>query len=330
MSEVDVLFIVDALPETGFGHASRCLSLSRLLRRRDPDLRVAFQGVFSAPAQRLLGEYLAPGDFIEPERQVRARVAVIDRMHDIEDADSWDRGLLEKMRERSGRVVHLTSGTQDPGLPEGVVCIGFQPGGPAPRRPHLLWGLDYAPVSLALAHEIPQRRDNGRLLVALGGARDTRGIELVMGALQDLPDIRSVDVLGSPVNDLSLLDGVRAFGGDVEIHSSVPDVTPLLSRARVVLASFGHLVYEALALGTAACVIGQKRFQADYAELLAANGLAVSAGYAPEANTASVASALDRAWKEADQLSRRGREFVDGRGLDRIADMVLGIARHAA
>ena len=331
MSEVDVLFVVDALPKTGFGHAARCASVARLLRRQSPQLRIGFQGVYSDTARKLLAHHLEPGFFHEREADIRSRVAVIDRMHDIQDADSWDPQLLERVRGQSGQVVHLTSGPKDPGLPEDVTCIGFQPGGPPSHPPRLYWGLEYAPVSLALeSPEVQEPPVRDRLLVALGGARDASGIELAMNALELLPQITRVDVLGSPVNDPALLDAARCKGVEIEIHTTVRDVAPLLRRARVVLASYGHLVYEALARGAAACVVGQKHFQAEFAGRLAGEGLVISGGYAPDTDAQSLAAALERTWDEADTLSARGRKAVDGHGLERIADMLLGKLGRAA
>lgn len=324
MHDVDVLFVSDATPKTGFGHAARCVSIAQLLLKQDNSLRVGFQGQYSDGARSLLMHGLRTASFFTPETAVKAQVTVIDRMHDTEDPNAWDRDLLETLQKRSVSLVHLTSGMNDPALPDGITCIGFQPGGPPSRPPHLLWSMDFAPVSFSLEPEEKVERDPERLLVAFGGARDSSAIELTMGALEKLPQIASVDILGSPVNDPALLDAARSESREISLHNSVPSVLPLLRRARVVLVSFGHVVYEAMACGAAACVIGQKRFQAEMADCLAGEGLVVSGGLAADTTAISLASALEKTWTQAGKFAERGCRAVDGRGLDRIADVLLG------
>jgi spore coat polysaccharide biosynthesis predicted glycosyltransferase SpsG len=319
MTTVDALFIVDATPATGFGHAGRCITLAQLLRTMDPSIRIGFQGTFSDNARPLLVKQVGETAMLAPEDRVTSRVAVVDRMHDTEDPNSWDPDVLDDVRSRSRQVIHLTSGDADPHLPEGVTCIGFQPGGPVPRPPALYWGLEYAPVSIAPAAGEGVQRDPERLLVALGGARDDRAMRLAIEAIGTLPDIRSIHILGSPVNDPALLDVAQSWGRPMEIHRNVTSVAPLLKSARVVLASFGHLVYEALASGASVCMLGQKQFQAMLADSLARQGLGVSAGLALQSNAASLAVAIDKAWRGAEEFAARGSRAVDGRGLDRVA-----------
>ena len=107
-------------------------------------------------------------------------------------------------------------------------------------------------------------------------------------------------------------------------HDDPSSVAALLGQAGVVLTSFGNLGYEALALGAPLCLLGQKRFQVDLAKTFETLGLAVSAGHMETTGAAALADAIDRTRREAAALSDRARRLIDGRGLDRIAQLILG------
>src|SRR5204863_8154094 len=103
---------------------------------------------------------------------------------------------------------------------------------------------------------------------------------LVLDVLEGMPEVKRIDVLLSPVNEhpaKAILDRSRKA---VFQHRNGPSVTPLLSRAGLVIASYGHLGWAALGLGAPLCLIGQKRFQADLAAALASAGHALVAGLA--------------------------------------------------
>jgi spore coat polysaccharide biosynthesis predicted glycosyltransferase SpsG len=320
-----VLFVCDAHAAMGFGHASRCLRLGKLVtdRLRRDDLRppIAFQGTFSAGARARLAA-ASPGLPLHlPAAHPRSDVVVIDRMADTEDPDAWDPGLVDELRGRCQRVVYLASGRTAPGLPTDVECIGYQPGGPAPRPPRLRWGFEYAPVAVDEVGP-PVKRDPTRALVALGGSPDDAALTLVLAVLGEVSEITTIDVLVSPVNEVPAEPISLGSGKTVALHRNVPSVAPLLARAGLVVASYGHLGWEALALGAPLCLVGQKRFQADMAAALAAAGLAVSAGLAAPDARERLHEAVSRTLAERERLSARARASVDGLGLARIADIL--------
>jgi spore coat polysaccharide biosynthesis predicted glycosyltransferase SpsG len=150
-----------------------------------------------------------------------------------------------------------------------------------------------------------------------------------LAALAHVETVKAVDILLSPVNpaqpDASLLRPDQTL----TTHSAVPDIVPLLSHAEVVLASYGHLGYEALALGRPVCLIGQKRFQAAYAERLQQAGLAVAAGLVEALQPAALAAALRETFAASGRIAAMARRHIDTRGLQRTADLILDTYAHA-
>lgn len=315
-----VNFVCNGDSRTGFGHVARCLHLARLGAAAFGTTQVSFQGRYSEAAARQIRE-AAPAAELHPETAaVDADVAVFDRLGDPDELNSHAEALIGTVAESCRRMIYIASGTAAPALPPTAQCVGYQPGGPAPAPPALLWGWDYAPVPPdLLAHRgIP--RDPSRVLVALGGNVDAAPLRLVLTALGRFDSIGHIDILISPVAQADALQA--APHQTVSRHSNLPSVGPLLGRAGLVIASFGNLAYEALALGAPVCLLAQKKFQRDLARALAERGLAVDAGSACDIDDGALANAIARTRAMAPALTERGPATIDGRGLERIAELI--------
>lgn len=290
-------------------------------------MTIGFQGEYAPGAARRLAHDLPSARRFGAADRVAARVAVIDRMNDTEDPEDFDPVLLDRVGRASGRVVFIVNGRAAPAVPDDVLCVGYKPGGPEPRPPNLLWGLDYAPVDGDVMGAAPMpAREAGRALVALGGAPDDTATRLAIDAIAGIARIVHVDLLASPVAGAATDDLPVGRGQSIERHVNLPSVAPLLRRAGIVVASYGHLAYEAIAAGAPVCLLGQKRFQADYAVHLERMGLAVVAGLAGEVDAAGLRHAIERTLDQAAALSARGPAAVDGGGIRRLADLILGAA----
>jgi len=320
---IDVLFFCDADAYVGFGHAARCLHLARLLKTRKASLQIAFQGHFSNGALHRMMTAAPDIRILSPTDIDATTVGVIDRMTDPADPDVWDPVLTDQVRARCSRLICIASGITVPRLPEGAICIGYQPGGPPANPPSVLWGFEYAPVAGTHVTGRKIERERGTALVAFGGSRDDVALRLTGAAFSRLPGIRRVEVLKSPVfaGDLPRL----ACRPDQEVvwHENVESVVPLLSRASVVVTSYGNLAYEALVVGAAVCLLGQKPFQVRLAQRLEGLGVAVAAGLVSETDEMALADRIALTLEHAEVLKKRAVEILDGRGLDRIADVIL-------
>ena len=323
-----ILFVCDANDRSGFGHAARCLKVARSVLARKPESEAIFQGEFSEGARKALIAMLPDIAFISADDNFFADVALIDRMSDFDDIEACDSVLVARIARRCGKTVYLTSGVSVPLLPDGVVCLGYQPGGPTARPPNLYWGIEYAPVSSdLLRHTIaPRCRDSA--LIAFGGAPDDRALFQGVRAFALIPEIIRINVLLSPVNDRPI--GNLPFRPDQEVSycRGLPSIGPLLAQSGVVLASFGNLGYEALAIGAPLCFLGTKKFQSDLACAFAKMNIATTAGLLCDSSFSAIAEACREALERADELSRNAQALIDGNGIDRIADFLLSSARN--
>lgn len=316
-----VNFVCNGDSRTGFGHVARCLQLARLSDSTSGHKQVSFQGSYTDATVRRIREALPRAELRPEEAVVDADVTVFDRLGHPDELNSHAEALIAKVALHTARMIYIASGTAAPALPDAAQCVGYQPGGPAPAPPKLLWGWDYAPVAPELLAHRGCPRDPTRVLVALGGNPDAAPLRLVLSALARFEAIRHIDVLISPVVDVGALH--VAAHQSVSRHSNVPSVGPLLARAGLVIASFGNLTYEALALGASVCLLAQKEFQRDLAGAMAELGLAVDAGLVHNLDDGVLANAIARTRALAPTLAQRGPATVDGLGLGRIAELIL-------
>jgi spore coat polysaccharide biosynthesis predicted glycosyltransferase SpsG len=324
----DIMFSTDATARTGFGHAARGAQLTRLLRGKYPNVSVAMCGEFEEFAsRRLTAEFDLK--LLNQKEFYRATVGVYDTMVDSEEPEAWDSDRLEGLRERCDSVVFFANGVVLPDVPSDVIVVGYKLGGPTPHPPMLHWGLNYAPVSQDIVADIGVRREPASVFVALGGAQGSKGIKKVLNALALSQSIGQVSILQSPVNPIVIEDDWLRADQNIQRLNGVRSVGPYLQAAGMVVASYGHLGYEALACGVPVCLVGQKRFQALYADRLESHGLCVSAGLLLETEIKSLHESIERCRRQSQALSTQAKNMIDGKGLDRITYLLGDLVEQA-
>jgi spore coat polysaccharide biosynthesis predicted glycosyltransferase SpsG len=316
--EIDILFRVDAGSDCGFGHAARCLMLMELMREQRPNIVTAFQGEYSPTARRRILSKM-PGLSLYPvELAVFANLVVIDTMSNHLDMNAFNYGEALDYQSRDGKVLAICSGTEAPELP-GMVVVGYQPSKVVPNPPMLRWSLDYAPVSPSLVDgELPVR-EQGRVLVALGGHPDDHFLRATLRSMKPVEWIDEIDILLSPVMGSRSSRYSAGKDKNITLHRDVPSVAPLLAGCELAIVSYGNMAFEALALGTPLCIVGQKGFQRELARRLDERCLAMAA----EPTEKELPEVLEELRNEAHEISRRAQGAVDTQGLQRLADLIL-------
>ena len=322
----DLRFVVDATVDSGFGHVARCLKLAELVKAEAPQQSIVFQGQFSEGARARVSIALGHDRVVGLDAEICAAVSVIDRMSDATDINAWDEALTQRIVASSRSTIAIFSGDRPPSLPATVICLGYQPLDTTAAPDGWLWSLDYAPVAsdfLILPEGLQERPEPSRLLIAMGGSADAQGVMEAISAASKTDAVDRIDVLLSPLL-VNVADIRSAFDLQrITWWSQVADIRPLILNAEVVMTSYGNLGFEALALGRSVCFFAQKPFQERMAQRMAVRAVAMNAGAVGETATGDVVSALSRAFKEAASLSRNARRLLDGKGMDRIRDIIL-------
>jgi len=322
---IDITFICDGGPRAGYGHVARCIEIGKLISEDHKGIKISFAGEYQNKISKRIATNFGESCLINICEIVSSKVIVIDRLSDPEDMNSWDEMLADKIRKLSSHRVALLSGDIDPG-DDSFIRIGYQPGGPQPNPPSLLWGFDFAPVAPGILDSKITTRDKNSILIALGGSSNTSAAEEVLSAVKSMSEFSRVNILMSPANRSDL----REISGDIdlniEFHENLPNIAPLLMQSGIVICSHGNLAYEAMALGAPVCLFAQKDFQKTLAARLAELGLVITAGQAGGKDKNDLVTALHKTYASANRLSSLSRESFDGDGLSRIAKIIsLGL-----
>ena len=326
----EILFRVDCTATTGFGHLARSIDIATAIRSRAPDTSLAFQGALDEKACGVLRRELPCATVRDGLSPAKADVTVIDRLADPEEPDSWDERLFDDVRGSSRAVVAILSGQVDPfgdtDAGPSVRRIGYQPGRTEPSPPHRLWGLEFAPGA---PNDLPPDAEidpdgSERALIALGGAATALNIRRCLDALSQVPAVRAVDVLVSPMT-LSVMSTADQTTSGVEWHTDGAKRFDLARQAGLVVTSFGNFGYECLSLGRPVCFVAARPFQERLAAELDELGLAVNAGLFDDVDVPGLSASMIRAQAETDR-PLGAKALIDGKATSRYADVVMQLA----
>lgn len=332
MTRHDILFYSNANAEVGFGHLRRCLFVADALRG-DDDLSYAFAGDFDGDARELIHSeqpetplYGDVGDSWTEE--VKVSVAVLDYMYDAQDAEYYDRSLISTVSDLAERSVVITSSRTAPSdLPVDVV-IGHLLDPLMDSRYELKAGLEYSPVAPEVevyrSSEAEVRDQIERVFVGFGNSKDLEALHTTLYGLEESDYARQVDVLLPP----SLYSETDRLGDEkwlfsLNLHHNIPSVPPLLTKADHMIGSYGHMTFEAIALGVPPLIVGTKDFMVEYAQLLAEKSVAINAGHVDALSPhdlGSLISGLTLARRQT--LRQNALKEVDGKGLQRVASEI--------
>jgi len=233
------------------------------------------------------------------------------------------------------KVLRTSSGTDPEDFPVEVV-VGHLVKTVADTQYKAKTGLRYAPVSPDIEKHRPIEPHSSdtidRVFIGFGNSEDPSGVRLALEGLQFIDYNGRVDLLLPP----SLVQHANAlqnrYGSlGIELYHNVPSVPALLTEADCLIGSYGHMTFEALALGVPPVVIGTKTFMVNYARDLSKEGVLICAGYISDLSPRDIGRAVKEL--ESDglrKMSRRALSKVDGKGLVRIAseiEVLLGSAQ---
>ena len=325
----------------GLGHLRRCLALAGALRGMgaesvfllDGDVAVAGDEVAAAgfEAARVRPEH----DLTDTRQECRARRAaavVVDSYGVGRLGERYLRGLAE------GRGVVAIDDLADRELTVDLVVNGSAGAERlvyrgAPQTRYLL-GPRYIPLRPEFAEPPARVFPDGvrRVLITLGGG-DEYGLtaRLVRWTAKTLGAVGQDVVVGPYFEGTEAVrEEARVGAGSVVLHESPQEMRRLMLGADLAICGGGQTTYELAATGTPAIAVRLADNQTINLKGLSEAGTLVWAGDAGDADLESaLADALttlasDRARRA--EMSRRGRELVDGQGAERVARAILDVA----
>ena len=315
---MNVAIRVDASTAIGWGHAMRCLALAQALAER-PTF------VMSAPPQAFVARAepdadVVAGDDVAQVLATGADWVVVDGYHLGSD---YQRAL----REGGARVLvvddyaHLDRYHADVLLNQNLGAPDYRDRAPGAR---LLIGPRYALLRREF-RDVPARDTPDvarRVLVTLGGSDPDGVTAQVVRALARVEQPLDVQVIAGAGNPhLAALERAAAALDSVDLVVDVRDMPRRMAWADLAVTAAGSTSWELARVGTPQIAIVLADNQRPIARGLADAGLAVSLGWHADVADDRIADAVAALVGDAgrrEELSRRGRELVDGRGASRV------------
>jgi UDP-2,4-diacetamido-2,4,6-trideoxy-beta-L-altropyranose hydrolase len=179
----------------------------------------------------------------------------------------------------------------------------------------------------SFVHPAPEVATN--ILVTLGGSDAENVTERVLQAMGEIPvpDLKVRIVVGPAYLHLKQLeDALRRSSLNVRLEMNVTQMAPLMAWADLAIAAGGTTSWELAFMRVPALLLVLANNQQLVANGLAEAGIAQALGMADELTAAEIAHAaqslmVDRPRRE--QMSRVGRNAVDGKGAERAAELML-------
>jgi spore coat polysaccharide biosynthesis predicted glycosyltransferase SpsG len=294
-----VAVLADAAPSAGWGHLSRAAGLVTALKIRN--VRVAAHA-FEAPT-------LVERDGIGFEP-----VTSLGSLPGNPSAIVLDSYRISVPAARAAhpmaRIVAMTDVAATRGA-DLVVSVA-----PIERvEQNGLVGTEYACLRPAFWN-LPEPRRRVRVetvLVAPGSAPDVDGVSIAEALTAAVPGVRVSVVATAPVRTES----------NLHVMVNPPDLVAPLARADLVITAAGQTMLEAAASGTPTVAVVTAENQRRQAEVMLGLGAVrlVDSG----AEAVQEAKALVAAPSSLSELSRRGREAVDGLGALRVAERISAL-----
>ena len=300
-----IVLRADANAQLGAGHVMRCLALAEVLRSRGE--QVAF--ITDAPAlveRRGFGVTQDAGD---------ARWLVVDH-YALDEA--WERAqhvrvmAIDDLARSHACDVLLDQNPLDAGRYHGKV----------PATCTQLLGLQYALLRAEFIGREPRRAPIESVMLAFGGADAPNETAKALAAVRDR-GLRVRIVTGALNPNLRTLE--RA--GGAELCVDVDNMAELLADTDLVLGACGSAQWERFCVGVPSIVATLAANQEPVASELARRELVRHVGRCTETTVTTYVSALDAACADLAALHAMGdagRLLVDGRGADRVADVLMG------
>ena len=320
------------------GHLVRCEALAEeLICRYGCEVRFALRGSDGAAARaaRHGHEVIRMPDELE-----RAALALVEAVRQscmdavvLDVRDPFPVALLASLRSEGV----LLAAIDDESELRLEVDHVFSP--PMPQIEALSWpgftgtrhvGWEWVPLRREFSRAprcVP--RGDGSLLVCMGGA-DPAG--LTFQAVRALERLDEPDALTVVVGDLFAHGTeLRALCArsrhDIAVQESVVEMAALMRDSSLALVSFGVLAYELAALGIPALHVSLTPDHAVCAARFEEAGMACHAGLARELSETRLAEQVERLWRDREArtaMSARASEQMDGRGAQRIAEVLVG------
>ena len=261
----DIIFYCDANQNTGFGHASRCAQISYTLNKINPNIKMGIKGNLTEKSKKTIRNINKHVKFIDSKEDKSSKIAFIDKMFDYEEPNYIEHSFLNKIKNKSDKIIIMFSGVCLKLIDDNITYIGYHPIKKKYNKNNILWDIQYAPTNILEEKKVIRKKNT--IFIALGGHKNNDELKKLVLSINLIKEIKTIDILLSPVGKkLNLEDNLIRSNLKINYFTNIKSLYHHLAGATLVITSFGNLFYESLAHKSPTLIVAQKKFQFDYAK----------------------------------------------------------------
>ena len=342
-----IVFRVDASSDVGFGHLSRCINLAEVLRSRgngvsficrDDELQ-SFRTLEDRLFATVLLPSLATGEVCNQQQDADQTIEALKEMRPdwlIVDNYRLDKQWEQMMRPHALKIAVIEDLPSRRHNCDLLLDQNFSDRsndafrGQVPDTCELLLGPRFALISeeFKRIREIQTKPTNElkRIFVFCGGSDPQNLTQQVIDELSiaELSNI-AIDVVIGAQNQSFNRDASRKLKTNFEIHDSGNKFAQIMRRADLAIGAGGTTTWERVCLGVPSVVVSIAENQNPACEKLGSDGLVnylgAQASLRPGVIQDAVIEAKNNYTSLFDQIER-GQILVDGRGCERVAEVM--------
>lgn len=330
-----ILFRLEATPELGSGHLMRCLALAEKLKESISNVDITF-----ITSSNAVGKQVKSYDYklinLPPSKnmveEIRYYEKYLKKAIFITDIPDISEDYLKTLKKEVCLLVSIDDGSDTLFYSDILINPNLNPNinHSYSSRTQYYSGAKYVILKKTFEKYAVKkkrlRREVKSLIICFGGSDRNNITKKIVNMIRER-DVNITVVIGMMYPYYNeLVKDIKEYR-NIQIKRDAHNMDELIYDADLAVISGGTLLYETCAVGTPAIVIGQNQEQNRESEFFAENNATINLGIfdnTKEDTTRNTVIKLISDYGTRQLLSKNAKQLIDGRGADRIANIILG------
>ena len=325
----NVAFCTEASEKIGFGHFMECLSIATKLS--DNRIKISFLINDNKSAICFVNNlgifYNIYTDFPKIDSFLKKNIFSTC----ITNLRSIPLGLMEKIKQQGIKSIVIDELGNKPIVADvlinGAAVEEWHKYFYLEKKPKTYFGPRYMILGESfLKYHDKEKEITGTVLVSMGGV-DRSGTTLkLIKVLKSFNGVKKKIVIGPGFYHEDELNIIKVeLDESFELLYDIKDLSNLIYESDIIFSAGGNTLHEAACVGTPAIVLWEDQHEKEQAEWFAKKGAVINLGSGVIAKEEGVIVVTDKLLKDPirwKKMSDDGKELIDGRGLERIVNIV--------
>jgi len=329
-----ILFRVEATPKLGLGHLMRCLALAEKFNESVSNTNIVFITSSIAAGEQIkrcgykLINLPSSENMVE---EIKYYEKYLKKAIFITDIPDISEDYLKTLKEKACLSVSIDDGSDSIFYSDILVNPNLNPKINCKYSSNTQYysGAKYVILKKAFEKYMIKKKQIKReaksLFICFGGSDRNNITQKVVNVIREM-DINITVVIGMMYPYYNELARDIKDYRNTQIKRDAHNMDELIYDADLAIISGGTLLYETSAVRTPAIVICQNQEQNRESEFFTENNAAINLGIFDNINEDTARNTVFRLISDYDkreQLSKNARQLIDGRGANRIVNIIL-------